>query len=122
MQGESMSRVLLCAAFALLAACGREQPAATPGGAAPATEPADPRLARLYAQTCKACHTNPGSGAPQAGDKAAWQPRVAQGLPVLLDHTVNGYKGMPPLGSCMDCGEKEFESLIRFMAGLDAAG
>lgn len=112
-----MTRLLPCAAFALLAACGAETPS---GGAAPALpDPADPKLARLYAQTCKACHTTPGSGAPLAGDKAAWQPRVAQGLPTLLEHTVRGYKGMPPLGSCMDCTEKEFEALIRYMAGMD---
>lgn len=99
--------------------CGQESP--TPSEAAPAPQaaaaPSDPKLARLYDQTCKACHTSPGSGAPQAGDAAAWQSRMAQGMPVLLDRTINGYKGMPPLGSCMDCSEAEFEALIRFMAG-----
>ena len=121
MQGErdSMTRLLTCAAFALLAACGAEAP---PGAPTPAlADPADPKLAKLYAQTCKACHTTPGSGAPLAGDKTAWEPRVAQGMATLLEHTVRGYKGMPPLGSCMDCSEQEFEALIRFMAGLDGA-
>jgi cytochrome c5 len=37
-------------------------------------------------------------------------------MPTLLDHTVSGYKGMPPLGSCGDCGETEFTALIEFMA------
>lgn len=75
------------------------------------------RLGRIYVQTCMACHTNPGSGAPQAGDRAAWAPRLEQGADVLLRHTIDGYKGMPPLGSCMDCTESEFDGLIRFMAG-----
>ena len=114
-----MSRLLLCAGVLLLAACGPDP--GTPAAAAAAATPADPKLAKLYAQTCKACHTTAASGAPLTGDKAAWQPRVAQGMPTLLDHTVRGYKGMPPLGSCMDCTEKEFEALIRFMAGLDGA-
>jgi cytochrome c5 len=35
---------------------------------------------------------------------------------VLLDRTISGYKGMPPLGSCAECTEQEFEALIRFMA------
>jgi cytochrome c5 len=112
-----MTRLLPCAGFALLAACGQEAPSGAPAPAV--ADPADPKLARLYAQTCKACHTTPGSGAPLAGDTTAWQPRVAQGMPTLLEHTVRGYKGMPPLGSCMDCTEKEFEALIRYMAGLD---
>ena len=117
-----MTRMLLCFCVALLAACGQD---AAPGAAATiaaSATPADPKLAKLYAQTCKACHATAGSGAPLTGDRAAWQPRVAQGMPTLLAHTVNGYKGMPPLGACMDCSEKEFEALIRFMAGLDPAG
>jgi cytochrome c5 len=75
------------------------------------------RIGRIYVQTCMACHTSPGSGAPQAGDRAAWEPRLRQGMDALLRHTIDGYQGMPPLGSCMDCGEAEFEGLIRFMAG-----
>ena len=110
-----MNRLVVCLCAALLAACGADTPPAAP---AAAVAPADPKLARLYAQTCKACHTVPASGAPQAGDVAAWQPRVAQGMPVLIERTVAGYKGMPPLGACMDCTEKEFEALIRFMAGM----
>ena len=110
---------IYAAATIALAACGQESP--VPSEPTPVTQavaaPSDPKLARLYDQTCKACHTSAGSGAPQAGDAKAWQPRMAQGMPVLLDHTINGYKGMPPLGSCMDCSEAEFEALIRFMTG-----
>jgi cytochrome c5 len=112
--------VFLLAAIAL-AGCGDKPPPPAPASsssAAAAVTPSDPKLAKLYEQTCKACHTGPGTGAPQAGDRNAWQPRVAQGMPVLLQHTINGYKGMPPLGSCMDCSEAEFEALIKFMAGL----
>lgn len=107
--------MLLCAVL-VAAGCGPQDPGATPA-AASAAMPADAKLARLYGQTCKACHTSPGSGAPQAGDRAAWDPRMAQGMPLLLEHTVSGYKGMPPLGSCMDCSEADFEALIRFMSG-----
>jgi len=104
--------------LALLAACGQESPAPATG-AAPATTlaPADPQLARLYDKTCRACHTAPGSGAPQSGDRKAWEPRMAQGMPTLVEHTVRGFKGMPPLGTCMDCTQADYERLIRFMAG-----
>ena len=113
-----MNRWVLCLCAALLSACGNDtQP---PGPPAADLTPADPKLAKLYAQTCKSCHALPGSGAPLSGDRAAWAPRVAQGMRVLLDHTVTGYKGMPPLGACADCTEKEFDALIRFMAGMDA--
>jgi cytochrome c5 len=106
----STTRCAVVAAAVLLCACGK------PPAPAVVAAPADPKLARLYDQTCKACHTNPTGGAPQAGDRKAWQPRLAQGMDVLLQHAVSGYKGMPPLGSCMDCSEKEFRQLIEFMA------
>lgn len=107
--------VIACALAAGVAGCGEQ--AGAPATGAAAVMPADPKLAKLYAQTCKACHTSAGNGAPQAGDRAAWEPRLAQGMPTLLEHTIRGFKGMPPLGSCMDCNEQEFEALIRFMAG-----
>lgn len=114
----NLTRGVFLATAIAISACGEKAPS-TPTAEVSITgaAPADAKLARLYDQTCKACHTSPGSGAPQAGDVKAWQARLAQGMPKLLDNTINGYKGMPPLGSCMDCNEAEFEALIRFMAG-----
>ncbi len=116
----STLRALCLTVLLMLTACGepsQQKAPSTPMPAASTLKPADAALASLYEQSCKACHANPASGAPQAGDRAAWQPRVAQGMGTLIDHTVNGYKGMPPLGSCMDCGEDEFAALIAFMSG-----
>jgi cytochrome c5 len=120
MRTRSGLAAILCAAATLIAACG-EAPA--PGSTAPqAPLPAvDPAIAKLYGQTCRACH-DPRSrtGAPATGDRQAWAPRVAQGMDVLVERTINGYKGMPPLGACADCGEEEFVALIRYMAGIGA--
>lgn len=101
----------------VLAACGgdKAQPAASQA-VSNTTLPSDPVLADIYQQTCMACHTRPASGAPQTGDAADWEARLAKGADVLLDNTINGYRGMPPLGSCMDCGEEDFNALIDFMA------
>jgi cytochrome c5 len=104
----------------VLVACGKsESPSApSPSAQAPvaAITPADPELAKIYGASCRLCHGTPGNPAPRAGDAAAWAPRLAQGMPTLLEHTVSGYKGMPPLGSCSDCGEPEFTALIEFMS------
>ena len=35
----------------------------------------------------------------------------------LLDHTIDGYKAMPPMGMCMDCSEEQFIALIEYMTG-----
>jgi cytochrome c5 len=109
-------------AVTLLCACGRAAPPAAPAAttaakAAPALPPGS-NLGRLYAQTCANCHGKPGTGAPQAGNAADWDPRTEQGMDILVKHAVEGYKGMPPLGSCGDCSEDDFRALIKFMAGL----
>ena len=117
-------RVVLSILVIALSACGKSPPPTEPKGktnaaaSTTAAAPSDPNLAKLFHQTCEACHTHAGTGAPQAGDKAAWAPRVAQGMPTLIQHAISGYKGMPPMGSCMDCSEADFEALIKFMAGM----
>lgn len=105
----------LLALAVLLGGCGEDAPPAAARTAALA--PTDPGLAKVYDSSCKLCHANPASGAPQTGDANAWQPRVAQGSDSLLDHSINGFKGMPPMGLCMQCSEEQFLALISFMSG-----
>ncbi|WP_207282812.1 cytochrome c5 family protein [Pseudomonas sp. FW300-N2F2] len=100
---------------ALLAACGEE--AKPPAPTVFTTMPSDAALAQVYDSSCKLCHANPGAGAPLTGDTNAWAPRVAQGADTLLDHAINGYNGMPPMGLCMHCSEEQFLALIAFMSG-----
>jgi cytochrome c5 len=78
--------------------------------------PEDASLASLYEDTCFSCHSVADSGAPLTGDTDAWDARLEQGMDVLLDHTIDGFGGMPPLGSCMDCSGEDFEALIEFMS------
>ncbi|MFA7262975.1 MAG: c-type cytochrome [Caulobacter sp.] len=108
---------------ALLAACdAAPKPAPTPEQAA-LLRPADPRLSELYETSCKACHTIADSGAPMIHDAAAWAPRWKQGLPVLIDHSIQGFNAMPAGGQCATCTPADLEALIRFMADHeDSAG
>lgn len=108
--------------FLAISACG--QKGADSGSSAPSAAPAtvavtsaDPAVQKIYDTTCKSCHGIPASGAPQAGDKAAWAPRVAQGRDVVVDHAINGFKGMPPMGMCPQCSEKDFMALVEMMSG-----
>ena len=106
----------LLVVFGLLTACD-DKPRPPPERATAATAmPADPALAQVYDSSCKLCHANPASGAPLTGDRAAWSPRIAQGVDTLLDHSINGYNGMPPMGQCVECSEEQFLQLIGFMA------
>jgi cytochrome c5 len=81
--------------------------------------PADPKLAGLYAQSCKQCHTLADSGAPLTGDRAGWDARWAKGLPALVKSTVTGLGGMPPGGQCFSCSQADLQALITFMAGRE---
>lgn len=78
--------------------------------------PADPRLAKLYEHSCKACHATVGSGAPLVHDRDAWNPRWSKGLSSLRDHAIVGFQAMPAGGQCAVCTPKDYEDLIRFMA------
>lgn len=86
-------------------------------------EPAAPialsdRSARAYQSACASCHSRPGIGVPLTGVDADWRSRREQGLDALLAHTVDGFRGMPPLGTCGLCSERDLRELIRYMAGL----
>ena len=108
--------VLLIAGISL-GACGHSgQQQSSITAPAPAAE-ATPATLKIYNTTCHTCHANPSSGAPQLGDSKAWTPRLAQGKDTVLDHVINGYKGMPPMGMCMQCTEDDFTAVTEYMSG-----
>lgn len=123
-----MQRFLMILITALaISACSSDQSAGTTSTAANSNSsgqmsgadsmPSDPELARIYRSSCYSCHRYGAGGAPQTGNEKQWQARMEKGMDALMDSTINGYRGMPPMGACMDCGEAEFHALIRFMAG-----
>jgi cytochrome c5 len=66
--------------------------------AAPQTAAAGGTGEALYKQACLACHAAGVAGAPKVGDKAAWAPRLAQGVPALVGSAIKGKGAMPPKG------------------------
>jgi cytochrome c5 len=69
-----------------------------------------------YKQTCSICHGMGIAGAPKAFDKAAWEPRLALGMDVLVASVNNGKNAMPPKGLCNDCTDDQYKALITHMA------
>lgn len=73
----------------------------------------------LFQQTCSTCHGQGIAGAPKAGDKAAWAPRIAQGKPTLYEHALNGYQGktgvMPPKGGRTDVSDDLVRQAVDYM-------
>lgn len=116
-------RLLSFIPVVMLAACGQAEPPPTPltEQQSAALAPRDPRLAQLYAGSCKACHTVKDSLAPLTGDHTLWDARWAQGEEVLLASAIQGKGGMPAGGQCFECSPEDLKALIRFMAGREDA-
>ncbi|HJS90494.1 MAG TPA: c-type cytochrome [Steroidobacteraceae bacterium] len=76
----------------------------------------------LFEQTCSACHGAGIAGAPKAGDKAAWAPHIAKGLPTLYDHALHGFTGttgtMPAKGGRTDAPDALVEQAVNYMVSL----
>ncbi len=111
----------------LLAAAGcdpvadeRSDPTAAANANAQAGTEAVPlagNLMQKWSRSCVLCHVDGNGGAPRLGNAEEWQPRLAKGSDILLQHTLEGFNNMPPLGYCMSCERDDFVALIDFMAG-----
>jgi cytochrome c5 len=81
-------------------------PAAAAGGAGEA----------LYKQSCMMCHAAGVANAPKLGDKAAWAPRLQQGLPVLVQNAIKGKGAMPPKGGST-APDADVRAAVEYMVG-----
>lgn len=88
-------------------------PTAAAAPAAPATASAGAGEA-LFKSTCIACHGTGAAGAPKFGDKAAWAPRIAQGMPTLVQHAIQGKNAMPPRGGS-SASDDQIKAAVEYM-------
>ena len=88
-------------------------------GAAPAaaTEAGGaPKSGEQIVQTvCGACHNTGAAGAPKTGDKAAWAPRIAQGMEVLYTSSINGKNVMPARGGNPALSDAELKAAVDYL-------
>ncbi len=91
-------------------------------GSAAAGPPMPATGEALFQQTCSACHGAGIAGAPKAGDKAAWSPRIAKGKDVLYHHAMEGFTGtagvMPAKGGRMDAPDDLVKQAVDYMVGM----
>lgn len=72
----------------------------------------------IYNNYCSTCHQVGAAGAPKldAGDE--WQSRLDErGRDGLYESSINGFKGMPPKGTCGDCSDSEMKAAVDYMLG-----
>jgi cytochrome c5 len=70
---------------------------------------------------CVKCHETGVGGAPKIGDRAAWIPRVKQGLDVVVRSAINGHGAMPPRGGMANLTDAEIRSAVIYMFNYGTA-
>jgi len=69
----------------------------------------------VFNKVCKMCHGTGMMGAPKLGDMKSWGPRVEQGEMTLTQHAIEGYKKMPPRGTCKSCSDEDIANAVAYM-------
>ena len=64
---------------------------------------------------CAMCHSTGLMNSPKIGDKAQWEPRIAQGKDLLVSNAINGIRTMPAKGGNASLTDSEMEAAVIFM-------
>lgn len=83
-----------------------------------AAEPGKLDGKKIYDTSCLACHAAGVAGAPKAGDKAAWAPRLKTGMNALYANALKGKGAMPAKGGNAALSEAELKAAVDYLAGL----
>ena len=97
------------------AATAAATPASTPTAAKGAAVTAKADGAKVYASGCNVCHAAGVAGAPKFGDKAAWAPRIGQGVDALTTSVIKGKGAMPPRGAVPNVTDGEVRAAVEHM-------
>jgi len=113
---ETLARI---APVGRVAVAGQDNTALAPPAAAPTAAAVDLPGDQVYQQVCTACHGAGVAGAPKTGDKAAWAPRIAQGIDLLHKHSLEGFQGkagyMPPKGGRTDLSDQSVMNAVDYL-------
>jgi len=86
------------------------------------TQPAAVRSgAQVVQAQCSKCHQDGSGGAPRIDDRAAWAPRLKNGLDATVRSAINGHGGMPARGGMADLSDAEIRSAVTYMFNPGAA-
>lgn len=99
-------------------------PAAEKAAPAPAAEKAAASAAgkadgkKIYETTCTVCHGAGIAGAPKAGDKATWAPRLKSGMDALYASALKGKGAMPAKGGNAALSDADVKAAVDYLMGL----
>lgn len=96
----------------------KDRPAAAPAQKQAAATPQKSGAAdgkAVYDKVCVACHQVSVAGSPRLGDKAAWTPRLQQGMDALMQSVIKGKGAMPPRAGNPSLSDQEIRAAVDFM-------
>lgn len=70
---------------------------------------------QVVKQQCIKCHGTGQMGAPKIDDRAAWAPRMRQGLEATVASAIKGHGKMPSRGGIPDLTDAELRAAILYM-------
>lgn len=96
-------------------------PAAAPApekvaAGAPAAGKADGK--KIYESACAVCHGAGIAGAPKPGDKAAWAPRLKNGMNALYVSVLKGKGAMPAKGGNTALADADVKAAVDYLMSL----
>ena len=111
---ELRSAILYMFNAGTVPAAGSEPAAQTT--AAPVAAKADGSKGKsVYETTCAVCHAAGVAGAPKAGDKAAWGPRIKTGMDALYTSALKGKNAMPPKGGNTSLADGDVKAAVDYL-------
>lgn len=78
-------------------------------------QPAPRSGEQIVKKQCIKCHGSGVNGAPKIDDRAAWAPRMRQGLQVTVASAIKGHGKMPARGGIADLTDTELRAAILYM-------
>lgn len=69
----------------------------------------------VYSRACMSCHDSGKLDAPEFKLSEDWQPRLDQGLDVLIQHALNGHGRMPPKGGYADLTDDDVVAAVAYI-------
>ena len=72
----------------------------------------------VYDKACVVCHKTGMGGTPKLGDKAAWAPRISQGMDLLISKSIKGFQGktglMPAKGGNLEFTDAQIANSVAY--------
>ncbi len=70
---------------------------------------------KVYQSICFSCHDSGVANSPKPGDKAAWEARIATGLPALYQSVLKGKGAMPAKGGNSALSDDDIKAAVNWM-------